>query len=197
MIATTATASSSDGSASSTSMMRITGVSAHFWKNAATASSTMPGISASTTDTKPIQNDIRAPNISRERMSRPASSVPRMNFQLPPSSHAGGIFTKSRYCSTGLCGEQRREQRDQDQHDHDDAGADGAPVAREVGPELAQRERTAAGRRDSVGRVFCRLLMGLPRVADARIQHAVQQVDDQAHDDHERRDQQDAALTTG
>ena len=70
MIATTATASSSDGSASSTSMMRITGVSAHFWKNAATKLSTMPGISASTTDTKPIQNDIRAPNISRERMSR-------------------------------------------------------------------------------------------------------------------------------
>ena len=27
-----------------------------------------------------------------------------MNFQLPPSSQAGGIFTKSRYCSIGLCG---------------------------------------------------------------------------------------------
>ncbi len=93
MIATTATASSSDGSASSTSITRITGVSAHFWKNAATSPSTTPGISASTTETKPIQNDIRAPYISRERISRPASSVPSTNCQLPPASHAGGIFT--------------------------------------------------------------------------------------------------------
>ena len=104
MIATTATASSSDGNASSTSITRMIGVSAHLSKNAAIRPSTTPGISASTTETKPIQNDSRAPYIRRERMSRPASSVPRRNCQLPPSSHAGGIFTKSRYCSIGLCG---------------------------------------------------------------------------------------------
>jgi hypothetical protein len=92
-MATTATASSSDGSASSTSMMRMIGVSAHFSKKAAIKPSTTPGISASTTETKPIQNDRRAPYIRRDNISRPASSVPRMNFQLPPSSQAGGIFT--------------------------------------------------------------------------------------------------------
>jgi hypothetical protein len=61
MIATTATASSSDGNASSTSMRRMIGVSAHLSKNAATSPSTTPGISASTTETQPIQSDMRAP----------------------------------------------------------------------------------------------------------------------------------------
>ena len=78
MIATTATASNSEGSASSTSITRMIGVSSQ-WKNAAISPSTTPGISASTTDTKPIQNDSRAPYIRRERMSRPASSVPSRN----------------------------------------------------------------------------------------------------------------------
>ncbi len=102
--ATTATASSSEGKASSTSIKRMIGVSNHRLKNAAINPSTMPGISARPTDTRPINSDSRAPNISRERMSRPASSVPSKKCQEPPLKQAGGILTNSRYCSIGLCG---------------------------------------------------------------------------------------------
>src|SRR5471032_2182942 len=197
MIATTATASSSEGSASSTSMMRMIGVSSHFGKNAAINPSTMPGISASTTDTKPIQNDSRAPYIRRERMSRPASSVPSTKRQLPPSSQAGGILTLSRYCSIGLCGAISGAKIAMKTRISTIAPATTAPRLRE---KLAQNSRPAMNRPLGTGisapGLFWISAMGLPRVANARIQHAVQQVD-QIHKNNERRDHQDTALHDG
>src|ERR1700761_8223596 len=196
MIATTATASSSDGSASSTSMMRMMGVSAHFSKNAAIRPSTMPGISASTTETKPIQNESRAPYIRRERMSRPASSVPRMNFQLPPSSQAGGIFTESRYCSIGLCGAISGAKIAMNTITSTMMPAPTAPRLRE---KLTQNSRAASARPlggvTDWGTVFwMSAIVFLPRMANARIQHAVQQVDDEVHNNDKRGDHQDTAL---
>ena len=48
-------------------------------------------LSDSTTTLNPIIKDSRAPCISRERMSRPISSVPRGKRHVPPSTQTGGV----------------------------------------------------------------------------------------------------------
>ncbi|MNZ20628.1 hypothetical protein D3C78_376850 [compost metagenome] len=103
-MATIATASSSEGRASITSIRRMIDGPRMRGKNPASRPRKIPGISEITTDDRPISSDRREPWINRESRSRPSSSVPRMNCQLPPSSHTGGVSRKSRYCSLGLCG---------------------------------------------------------------------------------------------
>ncbi|MNP18098.1 hypothetical protein D3C76_1105560 [compost metagenome] len=103
-MATMATASSSEGSASMMSIRRMITGPRRFGEKPASRPRTMPGISDITTEDRPISSDRRAPCISRESRSRPSSSVPRRNRAWPPSSHTGGVSRKSRNCSLGSNG---------------------------------------------------------------------------------------------
>ncbi len=126
-----ATASSSEGSASMMSIRRmIVGPSRRGKKPAVRPSST-PGSSDSSTEARPINSDSRAPTISRESRSRPNSSVPRRNCVWPPSSHAGGVSRKSRYCSLGSCGVIQGANSAQNTSTHMNSRPATAPLLRE------------------------------------------------------------------
>ena len=64
------------GNESSTSTPRMIARSAQPPRQAASAPSGTPPSTASATDTKPIVSEMRAPQIVRERTSRPRLSVP-------------------------------------------------------------------------------------------------------------------------
>ncbi len=66
-----------------------------------------PSSADSATDAKPTTSEMRAPNISADKMSRPWSSVPSAYLALPSVSHRGGknASDNSRVArSNGLCG---------------------------------------------------------------------------------------------
>src|SRR5664279_4151379 len=61
----------------------------------------------SSTDAAPTKSEMRAPNISAERTSRPCSSVPSRYLTVPPVIHEGGSIESlsSRVArSKGSCG---------------------------------------------------------------------------------------------
>ncbi|MNG08598.1 hypothetical protein D3C84_919700 [compost metagenome] len=103
-MATIATASSKEGRASMMSIRRMMVGPSTRGKNPASKPIRMPGINDMTTEDKPIIKDNREPWIRRDSRSRPSSSVPSRNWICPPSSQAGGVSRKSRYCSLGSWG---------------------------------------------------------------------------------------------
>src|SRR6516225_8521733 len=59
---------------------------------------------ASAAATKATVSATRVPKIRRESTSRPRSSVPRRNAEVPPSTPKGGRLPDIRSCSSGSCG---------------------------------------------------------------------------------------------
>ena len=95
-------ASTSAGMASSMSMTREMTTSTRFDDAAASRPSVTPSTSDTLITARPMNSDTRAPKMMRDSMSRPTSSVPRMNRQEPSGYQTGGAFTASRNCSIGL-----------------------------------------------------------------------------------------------
>src|SRR5262249_26474886 len=133
----------------------------------------------------------------RDSRSRPTSSVPRMNSQLPPSTQAGGCRKLSRNCSIGLCGARKLAKTA--------TKASSTMTSRpSMAPLLARMEshtslageggtvRFCAGAATDAGMSVTR--RSSPAVANARVQQAVKKIDEQVYAHHQRGDQQHAAL---
>src|ERR1700758_1346303 len=125
-------------------------------------------------------------------MSRPTGSVPRTNIALPPSSQIGGVSVNWRNCSFGGCGETTSAKSARSSS----ATMSASPA---IAPRLCAYERqnsrsvpgAGAANGSSSGDAIA------SSMADARIHHAVEQIDDEIHADNDRRDEQDPSLHDG
>src|SRR5262249_55503641 len=196
-IATTAIASSKLGSASMTSISRMITVSVSPRAYPATTPSTTPSVSDSATEMSPISSDSRVPWMSLDSMSRPRGSVPRMKSRLPSASQTGGTRVNWRYCSFGGCGEMTPAKA---------AGSNSITIR--MSPAIAPRlcRETSQNSRSGAGGVAAELdasgaasliASSVSGMANAGIDDPVEQIDDQIDADHERGDEQDAALHDG
>src|SRR4051794_8446538 len=200
-IATTTIASSRLGSASMMSISRMIRISTAPPAKPAARPNATPSASDRVTTISPISSDSRAPWIRRDRMSRPTSSVPSGNCRLPPSIQAGGASRRSRNCSNGEWGAI--------------SGARSATrairmmmISPATAPLFSAKLREKApsgpggGAATSVAAVSSVLSVSVipfpsPSMPDARIEGAVEQIDQQI-DRHDRgRDQQHATLENG
>src|SRR6185503_11030657 len=148
----------------------------------------MPNSTAIATEMNPIASDRRVPWISRDRMSRPTGSVPSRKRVVPPACHAGGVSVKSRYCSFGGCGDTTSAVSASTINATTTASPTSAPrlcaYARHSSRHAPGGARSATGVTSS----------GMP---DARVHHAIEEVDDEVDGDDDGRDEQDAALHDG
>src|SRR5947209_20427664 len=114
-------------------------------------------------------------------MSRPTGSVPSRNRDEPPASQAGGAKVNSRYCSFGGCGLTTFANM-----------ASNVSIATSANPINAPRlcayERQNYSKRPGGAPVA---IEGLASSAmpDARIDDAVERVDDEVDGDHDRSNQ--------
>ena len=195
--ATTAIASSRLGSASITSIRRRIAVPSPRGKKAASSPSAMPGIIDSSTATSPIVSDRRAPCSRRDSMSRPISSVPSKKRVLPAAFQAGGTSSASRYCSIGLYGASTSASTAHSSTTIKKASPPTAPLFDEKPCQNSRQGDTGSAAVWSPVAVAGAITAVIGRrssVADARVDPAVQHVDDQVHHDHQRGGDQDAAL---
>src|SRR5450755_798059 len=120
-------------------------------------------------------------------MSRPTGSVPRMKLEVPPSCHAGGVSVKSRYCSFGGCGDTTSANTASRMSATTSARPISAPRLCEY---ACQNSRHALASRAG----GLRSAITASCMPDPGIDDAVEQIDDQIDADHNRGDEQDAAL---
>src|SRR5439155_10856917 len=153
--------------------------------------SVVPTIPANTTAVRPTTIETRAPKISRDRTSRPSWSVPSRNWVLPPFTQNGGLNRAVRLPISGLCGASWLAK----------TATKAIPTRITSGiigtsPSRAARrteKRGASGVCDGSGMTSAGMLMASALQPDARIDHGVQDVDEQVHDhDHEAAQDHDA-----
>src|SRR6185437_4927817 len=172
-IATSVRASSREGKDRMTSITRMMTTSTTPRKKPATRPRITPATSAATTTKKPMASEKRAPKMTRESMSRPTSSVPKMNCQLPllPRRRLQQVLAEL------LVRIVRRDPGRKDRHQHqrheDDEADHGAAVLREIVPEFAQHLEPGAplpddgegfdGRGAVVGQCYLVRMRGLIR----------------------------------
>ena len=101
--ATMTTASTRLGVAMMTSISRVTITSISEPAIAAASPSATPMTTAKAMTATPMNSEMRAPKMTRDRRSRPSPSVPSGKRQLPPAQ-TGLARTNSRNCSIGECG---------------------------------------------------------------------------------------------
>src|SRR5450631_208354 len=113
-------------------------------------------------------------------MSRPTASVPSRNWALPPATHAGGVSVNSRYCSFGGCGATTL-----------------APTANRTSNTINPRPISAPRLCAYAFLNSCHELgttsvapsaAAASGISNSRIDHAIEQVDQQVDRDHDRRD---------
>src|SRR5229473_899478 len=153
--------------------------------------SAVPTIPAKKTAVKPTTIDTRAPKIRRDSTSRPSWSVPSRYSVLPPFTQNGGLNRAVRLPISGLCGASWLAKT-----------ATRAMLTRitkgmiGTSPSRAARraeKRGAPGVCDGSGMTSAGMLMASALQPDARIDHGVQDVDEQVHDDdHEAAQDHDA-----
>src|SRR5205814_1375649 len=114
-------------------------------------------------------------------MSRPTGSVPRRNRDEPPASQAGGVNVNSRYCSLGGCGLTTFAKM-----------ASNVSIATSASPINAPRlcayERQNSSKRPGGAPVAIEWLAS-SAMPDARVDDAVERIDDEVDSDHNRRNQ--------
>src|SRR5207244_12849669 len=119
-------------------------------------------------------------------------SVPSKNAQLPPSCHTGGARVKSRYCSLGGCGEMTSAKIARNKSSTIRASPINAPRLCEY---ACQNSASDPGASAGLGvTAIAASFTTTSCMANAGIDHAIQEIDDEIHRDHDRRDQQYPAL---
>src|SRR6478672_8197185 len=125
--------------------------------------------------------------MSRDRMSRPTASVPSRKRMLPPSLHAGGVSVKSRNCSLGECGATTPAVAASTTSAMMSTMPISAPRLREYEFQNSRSGEGGTGAAEG-GRTTSSAM------AYARVDHAVEEVDQQVDHDDDGRHQQDSAL---
>src|SRR6185436_18201792 len=185
--ATTRMASTRLGTAMMRSITREATTSITPPKNAAARPIAIPSTNDTLITARPMKSEMRAPWMSRDSMSRPRPSVPRMKRHDPPSAHTGAARTASRNCSFGGYG-----------------AITSARIATATISVTTARPKTAPRfsrnalqkARQGVSAAFCASAGSRvsTAMANPRIDDAVQDVDAEVHEDDDRRDEHDAAL---
>src|SRR5574340_751454 len=184
--ATTRIASTRLGTAMIRSITRVTATSIVWLRLPRNDTQASPSSTPTTKDTpmtaRPMNSDTRAPWIRRDSMSRPRLSVPSRKRLLPPDSQAGAARTASRNCSFGECGATTSAKI-----------ASRTIAATTTRPATAPRfSRNATQNARSGG--ISPLGASVSRMTYPGVDQAVQQVHQQVHADHDRRDQHHPAL---
>src|SRR6516165_9621759 len=124
--------------------------------------------------------------MSRERMSRPTGSVPRMKRAVPPAPHTGGVNVKSRYCSFGGCGAMTFAKIAISTSAMQSPSPISAPRLCAYARQNSLSGPTGAGSSVAMG--------ATSGMANPRVDDAVDRVDQEVHRDHDGGDEQNAAL---
>src|SRR5262245_994922 len=162
----------SAGSASQVSVMRIMTWSTQPPRYPEMMPSPVPIAPATATAVKPTTIDTLAPKMSRDSTSRPRWSVPRRYAMSPPCCQAGGRKRAARLPISGSCGAtQSANIANSAMPPRINVGSTGKPSSRRG----AKREETSAAS-------VC-TLMPLTLKPNARIDHGVEDVDQQVDDD--------------
>src|SRR5436309_914438 len=134
----------------------------------------------------------------RDNRSRPTSSVPRKNSQLPPSTQAGGCRKFSRNCSIGLCGARKLAKIAVRKRSTMTIRPSLAPLLARMDSHTSLAgeggaARFCAGTATVAGISVTRVSLS-SAVANARVQQAIEKIDKEIHAHDQRGDQQHAAL---
>src|SRR5262249_15662191 len=129
---------------------------------------------ATITAVKPTTMETRAPKISRDRMSRPRWSVPSRCSAVPPLCQAGGRKRHARLPTYGTKGASALAKK-----------ATKAKRARMRTGTSGKPSSRMKSKRDGRPTASERILMASGLQPDARIDHRIEDVDQQVHqDDH-------------
>src|SRR6266851_618392 len=153
--------------------------------------SVVPTMPANTTAVRPTTIDTRAPKISRDSTSRPSWSVPSRYWVLPPVAQSGGLKRAVRLPISGLCGASwLANTATRAMPTRITKGIIGTSPSRSARMAV---KRGARGARDGSTMTSAGVLMASALQPDARIDHGIQDVDEQVHDhDHEAAQDHDA-----
>ena len=115
-------ARSSAGKAIIRSVKRISTVAMKPRKNPAVTPTSAPMATASPLATMPMTRDVRAPQMRRERRSRPSRSVPSRNVAFGGSGAPSSVSPSKNLLGGIVRRDQRRRRgRERDEHDHSQA----------------------------------------------------------------------------